>query len=158
MSKLSESNEILATLESQRRKTIEVISAIKGYAEGLIEDSDQITAKLSEETLAAEEAAIAVAEEIEVEAMEEEVAAAIDAFDQDWLIDQVSKRCVKEVMATINPVLVALQQFIEANSIDTQQTAEIDDEAFAEKLIEEMKVSLGRRQKIALARKRLTSP
>ncbi|MEE9453006.1 MAG: hypothetical protein V3V13_01315 [Paracoccaceae bacterium] len=159
MSKLPENNKMQATLENQHRKTMKAVNAIKHDTEVLIQKSDYITEQLSEEIVDLETALLTKPkfdQDAEEPVIGNEATTATETSDRDKLIAEISNICVPKVMATINPVLNALQQFIKENSIEMGQTAEVDDEAFAEKLIEEMKVSLGRRQKIALARKRLT--
>jgi hypothetical protein len=157
---------IQATIYNHIRKTMNVVQGIKGNTEKLLEKTDNIIDMLAEKDPRAPgqdpivEAEIEEVAELEEAVIDLELAEATELTTQldPALIDAISKACVKEVMARINPVLEALQKFINANTVDKPQQQEIDDDAFAEKLIEEMKLSLGRRQRIALARKRMTAP
>ncbi len=157
---------IQATIYNHIRKTMNVVQGIKGNTEKLLQKTDNIIGILAEkEPRASDQDPIPEAEIEEVAELEEavidlELAEATEPVMQldPALIEAISKVCVKEVMARINPVLESLQKFIKANTLDKPQQQEIDDDAFAEKLIEEMKLSLGRRQRIALARKRMTAP
>ncbi|MCX8508029.1 MAG: hypothetical protein ORN49_03975 [Rhodobacteraceae bacterium] len=175
---ITDAQSIRDTMEDQFRKTMTVVHAIRGNTEELLHKTERVIQILGdEEEVKTEPQPVAEAEiEAEVEEILVETAVELALQEQvteisDTIIDAVTvpnpelvahitKACVKEVMATINPVLEALNKFIKANAIDKKPTPapDIDDDAFAEKLIEEMKLSLGRRQRIALARKRMTTP
>lgn len=176
----SEMQSIRSTMDSQFRKTMTVVEAIQDNTEKLLTKTESIIAILSDEEMAAEaeieqEIAGEIAEEIlEEEILEEEIREATKTpathshhhssgqhKPDGHLLDKVqmveiTKACVSEVMSKINPVLESLDKFIKANALDKKPMPEVDDDAFAAKLIEEMKQSLGRRQRIALARKRMT--
>jgi hypothetical protein len=169
MSKPStETPSIQETMEAQFRKTMHVVHAIKGNTEKLLTKTESLIEILTDEPPPAEPEeviAVDIDEVLPLPGVARERTREIDVEIVEGasrhppeLVAEITKACVKEVMATINPVLEALNKFIKANALDKKPAADVDDDAFAEKLIEEMKQSLGRRQRIALARKRMTAP
>jgi queuine/archaeosine tRNA-ribosyltransferase len=179
MSNASPTNKkIVETLDEQHRRTIEVIETVKRISERNLDVTTQLAMQLDadptqplQETERKEDAQLEAAEaELKEEAAEEVEdltlsKAALAGMSQQEVYEEIRKASVRDVMGQINPVLTALQKFIDANAIGKAgqpQPApaddQLDDNAFAEKLIEEMKTSLSQRQRIALARKRLTSP
>lgn len=176
---MNDSPTIQETLEDQFRITMKVISEIKGDTDVLLRKTEGIIDVLSDDAEGdpaprtrrsqarpnEERSAEPGLQEIDYRAARfsprrglevEEVE--VLPMERGALIKEITRACVKEVMETVNPVLSALDKFIKANGIGQGPQGEPDDDAFAEKLIEEMKVSLGRRQKIALARKRMSAP
>ncbi len=156
---------IQETMSDQIRKTMNVVQTIKGHTETLLHKTETIIDLLADDIPAPKPAEEVEIVEIDIAPPPADDDGPVDAILIDavarpdpHLVAEITKACVKEVMATINPVLDALTKFIKANSAEPQSTQEVDDDAFAAKLIEEMKISLGRRQRIALARKRMTPP
>jgi hypothetical protein len=170
MSKPStETQSIHETMEAQFRKTMHVVHAIKGNTEKLLTKTESLIEILTEEPAPATEPEEVIEVDIdEILAVKEHGSERLGAVEMEIIEDrprhdpalvaEITKAVVREVMATINPVLHPLHKFVKDNALDKKRPAEVDDDAFAEKLIEEMKQSLGRRQRIALARKRMTSP
>ena len=160
---------IAATLEDQHRKTMKVVRAIKADTEILVRRANSSHRQLADQTPLEDQAETGIdpvpghAEpETQHGIPETPLSGRMDETpdqaaprteektDQDQLKEEVTKRAVSEVMKTISPVLTALDTFIQANSIDAEpQPAEPDDDQFAEKLIEQMKLAIGRRQRIA---------
>lgn len=155
-----DSESIQETIFTHIRKTLNVVQSIKGNTEKLLQRTDNIVELLAEQdsTPPAPDGPVEVEIDEVVEAEEAEPVPDPTAQIDPALVQAISKACVLEVMAKVNPVLEHLHKFIQANKIDKPQPQDIDDDAFAEKLIEEMKLSLGRRQRIALARKRMSAP
>lgn len=89
-----------------------------------------------------------------------EQTAPADQSEGQILIDEISGACVKQCMVQINKVLDPLKKFIAANSIQTEQQPdpELSEQDFGEMMARQMAESLSRRQKIALASKRLKNP
>lgn len=162
----TETPSIQETMEAQFRKTMHVVHEIKGNTEKLLTKTESLIEFLTEDPAEPEEVVqvdidevLAVSDRGRERVEEVEVSVIEGGTRPDpALVAEITKAVVKEVMATIIPVLEPLDKFIKANALDKKPSAEVDDEAFAEKLIEEMKLSLGRRQRIALARKRMTAP
>lgn len=157
---------IQAALTAHHRKTMAVVNSIKRDTETLVRRSDIVAEALIEgrERPVAQEIAEAESEYEDYRESEAERQAEWPE-DRAEFFAKISKHCIKEIMAEINPVLLALQKFIEANSIKVGHSdaggqaivargADAEGEDFANKLIEELKSSLDRRHKIALARKR----
>ncbi len=167
---------IRGTLEDQHLKTMKVMNSIKGDTDVLLRNTGEIVELLSDQEIEDADKELAdTGTSKEEEGMDSELSSADSLFaegsieikghdgrirsvETDDVTKEISKICVKEVMSTVSPILNALEQFIKANSISVEAAQDSEDEAFVEKLVEEMKESLGRRQRIALARKRLTMP
>ena len=159
------------TLQDQHRLTMTVINAIKHDTESLMHKTDQIVEHLVDEGTPPRpfDPAAEMPPEPPIPAPPrhapdpsrpprpesprgERHLPRLNPADGEFLVSEISRLCVKEVMETINPILEALNTFIKANGIGTAPPPETEDDLFAEKLIEQMKLAVGRRQKIAMAR------
>lgn len=171
------------TLKDQHRLTMNVVNAIKSNTETLMTKTDQIVEHLVEEETqqspgvpptdmpphqpeppAPPQAAMAAPSppqpSPQTGAPGQGFGPGINPRDGEFLVAEISRLCVNEVMQTINPILEALNTFIKANGLGTASPSqqETEDELFAEKLIEQMKQAVSRRQKIAMARMKRTAP
>jgi hypothetical protein len=150
---------IQATMEDQLRKTMDVVQSMRGNAEQLLSLTERIIVKL-DEGLPPQDLTSGTMDRPAPDPHPQVMSAAVPMAQEthDALVAAVTKATVAEVMATINPVLGSLQKFISDNARAQPTVPEADEEAFAEKLVEELKHSLARRTRIALARKKFTAP